>query len=304
MYTYIGGIIAYDLFNSLAYYIPLIASIFLFNLRRKNTSIYTTALTNLASRFNNKLGKVVEFVLVSCESLLLVYLCDYAGYANRPFGELVGTGANYFALLFVAPVLLFIASLVFMANPLKQIDAVTPLVPFRLIFIKLACFCNGCCWGIPWEHGLYNHNIHHPGKQVPVQAIEAFFALVIFIFLLCYIKKAKVGTMYPMYIILYSATRFFSEFLTAAYPDVLGPFNMYQILCVIGFVVGLILFFIVRKYNDKLSGLCERPQKALEAIVTRIKKEKAQQIADEEIKRLARLEKAKLARKKAKARKK
>ena len=179
----------------------------------------------------------------------------------------------------------------------------TLLIPIQLVFLKLACFLNGCCWGIPWEHGLYNHHPHHPGKQVPVQAIEVLFALVIFIFLLWYRRKAKAGTIFPMFMILYSFTRFFSEFVTAAYPDIIGPFNMYQILCAIGFVIGLLLFFIVTKFGDKISDFFERLPNKLQAGMARKNEKREQEIAEEnaklEAEMLERLEKAKAARAKA-----
>ncbi len=306
MYRYIGDYVAYSLINTIAANILLTSSVFLFPLKQKVLGFYTKSITNLVSRANKTAGLIVKFVLASIESLLMAFLLYRSTFANASFGDMVGTGSNYFAVLIIVPFAWFALSLVLMIHPLKQIDIISLLLPVYLFFVKLACFCNGCCWGISWEYGLYNYNTNtnNPGKQVPVQALEMFFALAIFIFLLFYRKKAKTGTIYPMYVILYCVTRFPVEFLSAAHPAVWGPFNMYHILCAIGFVVGLISFFIVRKYSDKLSDFCEIPQKAPEAIITKIKEKKAQKIADEEAERLARLEKAKLARAKAKARKK
>lgn len=308
MYRYIGNTSSYALFGVIGFIVCALSSLCYFKSKQNVKSLYSSCAVYFATRKNVRLGKIVEVFLFSFESLLMVYMIDVAvANVNRPFGQLVGTGANYFGGLFAALSLWFVLCNALIINPLKQIDITTMYLPVHLFFAKIACFCQGCCWGIPWEYGPYNHHPNHPGNQVPVQAIEAFFALAIFIFLLVYRKKAKTGTMFPIYVILYSATRFFSEFLTAAYPDVLGPFNMYQILCVIGIAVGLLMLLIVKHFGDRIQAFFEKPHKKFELKVAQREEREAIRLTEEkaqaEIERLERLEKAKLARQKAKARK-
>ncbi len=308
MYRYFGEQAAYGLFNTIAFYFLVISCFFYYNTKKANMGFWSKNVICIVSRKNNTLSKIATFILASVESLVLAFALSLSTFNNVSFGDTVGTGANYFATLIYAPLFWCLASLILFANPIKQIDIATLFAPSYLFFVKLACFFNGCCWGIAWEHGLYNSHYDHPGKQVPVQAIEAFFALAIYVFLLIYRKKAKPGTVYPMYLILYSFTRFFSEFLTAAYPDVLGPFNTYQILCTLGFVIGLILFFIMRKRGEKLSDFFDSIPLMMKEKIRSIKEQKALSAADakaqEEIAEKERLEKVRLAREKAKARKK
>ena len=304
MNQFFGDIKAYNLFNDIAYYVLILSSLLLYKYKRNAVGALSKTTISFISSKSDALGKIATVLLISVESFLVAFIINRSTYLNSSFGTMVGTGANYFATLILVPIALFAVSLVILANPIKQIDIYTLILPIYLVPVKLACFFHGCCWGIPWEYGLYNHNPYHPGKQVPVQAIEAFLALLIFVFLFFYRKKAKPGTMYPMYLMLYCITRFPVEFLSGSHKSVSGPFNVYHKLCAIGFIVGLILFFVVKKYNDKLRNLCEIPEKAFEAKIIKIKEDKAQKIADEETVRLARLEKAKLARAKAKARKK
>lgn len=300
MYRYINGQDAYAYFNMLAYYALLFSIPFFFVLKRKSLGLISRDVCNLVSGFNSKLGKVAEFVLAFFETFLIVRVIDYSSLYNRPFGALVGTGANYFAEFIAIPLFCTLLSIVTVSNPLKQLDLAILITPIQVTFFKFACFCNGCCWGIPWQNGLYNHHPDHPGKQVPVQLIEMGLAVAIFIFLQFYRKKAKTGTIYPMYLTLFSFTRFFAEFFKADYPNVLGPFNMYQILSTIGFVVGLILLLVMRKYGDKLSDAYD---KAINTLVEKIKQKRADKIAEEQAMREAdmkeRLEKAKAARAKA-----
>jgi hypothetical protein len=155
---------------------------------------------------------------------------------------------------------------------------------------------------------MYNAHPYHHGNQVPVQLIEAVLGLVIFVFLLWYKKRAKPGTMYPTYLIVYCVTRFFSEFTKADYPNVLGPLKMYHLLCIAGGLVGILLLFIIKLYGDSIYTLFEKPHINLETkikqreenmIKSAIEQKQAAELAEKE-----RLEKIRIAREKVKARKK
>ena len=305
MYRFFGETDAYSLFNTLARVLTIVASLLYFNIKKDSISLYSRTVINFIEQKKLKIGKIkiekiVEFILVSVELLLMGYLPSLAAKVNRPFGSLVGTGGNYFGLLTVVWLVVILISVLILSNPIKQLDLVAIFLPFRMIFTRLACFFNGCCRGIPWEYGPYNYHYDHPGNQVPVQAIEAGFVLIIFLFLLWYRKRARPGTMFPMYLFLYSGLRFFNEFFTAADPDIIGPFNMYHILCAIGVVVGLVTFFVMRKYGEKISSAFDRTVNNKIDEITRKKKQKIveeNERAEAEMKE--RLEKAKAARAKA-----
>ena len=305
MYRFFGETDAYSLFNTLARVLTIVASLLYFNIKKDSISLYSRTVINFIEQKKLKIGKIkvekiVEIILVSVELLLMGYLPSLAAKVNQPFGSLVGTGGNYFGLLTVVWLVVILISVLILSNPIKQLDLVAIFLPFRMIFTRLACFFNGCCWGIPWEYGPYNYHYDHPGNQVPVQAIEAGFVLIIFLFLLWYRKRARPGTMFPMYMFLYSGLRFFNEFFTAADPDIIGPFNMYHILCAIGVVVGLVAFFVMRKYGEKISSAFDRTVNNKIDEITRKKKQKIveeNERAEAEMKE--RLEKAKAARAKA-----
>ncbi len=303
MHQNFGDLNAYNLFNTISVVATIISSLFYFKTKRKSISLYSRYAIYFASRKSAFWGKTVEIILVLLESLILAGVTLLSPLSNNSFGELVGTGVNYFGLLSTFSIILFIASLILVANPLKQIDVATMFLPVHLFFIKIACFCQGCCWGIPWEYGPYNHNLNHPGNQVPVQAIEAFWAVAILVFLLIYRKKAKTGTMFPMYMILYSATRFFSEFFRRE-ENVLWIFKTYHLLCLAGIAVGLLMLLVVKLFGDKISAFFDKPHKNFELKVAQKEEQKALKLADETAAEIERLEKVRIARAKAKARKK
>ena len=256
MYQYYGDIWLYSFFSSFAFCFVLVYNLFHLNKKKEflgNVSKFYIDLSKkygkggiVSKVFSNKtLWAVIETVIVSCFQFI------FTGLLNNFFGSKVGTGTNYFGLLFLTPLILFVICHLFGIDMIKQYDLITPAFPLALIPTKFACFCQGCCWGIEWEHGMYNHRTGN--VEVPVQLIEMAFAAIIFIWLLFYKKKAKPGRMYPMYMIVYSATRFFSEFLSGDEEEWFGPFNMYHLLCTAGVIVGVILLVLVGKYHETIS---------------------------------------------------
>ena len=307
MHRYFGGYYAYDLFNLIGYYLMIFTNLLYYKSKKDAMSLFSEKLIYASSKSQKDLGTVVQAFLFVIETVLASICIDQSTRFNGSFGEMVGTGRNYFALLIFAPIFISLFSIVLVINPIKELDVITMGLPVFLFFVKLACFFNGCCWGIPWEHGPYNYHHGHPGNQVPIQLFEALFAALILLILLIYRKKAKPGTIYPMYLTLYSFTRFFSEFFAAAYPDVLGPFNMYQILCAIGFVVGIILLIFMNIFGERISDFFEKPHKKFHLKMLQKEEQQAIMIAEAKAKaeaeEIERKEKVRLAREKAKARK-
>ena len=173
---------------------------------------------------------------------------------NVAFGRFVGTGANYFGLLFLAPISLSLSSFLLWNDPLKQADISTPGLPLALVFMKITCFTSGCCHGVWWPGGPYSYR--NEREEFPIQLVEAAVALALFFFLLWYKKRAKTGTVLPVYTILYSSIRFITEFWRGQ-ELVWRSLRVYHFFCIIGFVVGVIELIVVLKYGDKISKYFE-----------------------------------------------
>ncbi len=254
LYQYLGetGILMYDFFNNISAIALLFINFLHFN--KKSDSMGRLATNIYKSPLRKKKNPSTKAFLVILE-ILFVSFFQYAvgGGFNRAFGTLVGTGANYFSMLLLSP--FFIAFLCFFIGTdiFRQTDMVTLAYPFTMIFVRLACFCEGCCNGIACSFGFYNHVTDR--VEFPVQLLEAFIAALIFIFLLLWRKKAEEGTMFPTYLILYSSTRFFAEFLSGA-EKVLLIFNTYQILCLFGVLLGVFELFVVKNYKTKIRQFC------------------------------------------------
>lgn len=172
------------------------------------------------------------------------------------FGQWVNNGCqDYFGGAFFFPFIIVAFCLITKIEPLKQLDLYAPGYAIALSISKLGCFFGGCCAGMECSFGVYNQLFQK--VMFPVQLVESAFALIIFLFLLRYSKKAKSGTVYPTYLILYSSTRFFSEFLRKE-PDVIWHLKSYHIQCLVGVVVGVVELLLMLKFGEKITAFFEK----------------------------------------------
>ncbi len=102
-------------------------------------------------------------------------------------------------------------------------DMVAVTIPLFHSFARVGCFLSGCCYGIESEIGFTAHNnpfveAVNDVSRFPVQLLEAFFNIILFIVLYFLYKKTfqnkkLAGKLLPIYLISYSVIRFFDEFL-------------------------------------------------------------------------------------------
>ena len=187
----------------------------------------------------------IEIFIISALQIIL------KGEFNGALGNAVGMhSGNYFGLVFFMPLAFLLISIFTWVNPLKELDIYTTFFPFMLFIDKIGCFGAGCCNGLWWPEGLYNYATHR--NEIPIQLVESGCALLIGIFLLVYKKKAKPGTIFPLYVILFSTTRFISEFWRGQ-ELVFGPFRYYHLFCAMGVVVGIVEYIFVIYYGDEIT---------------------------------------------------
>lgn len=171
------------------------------------------------------------------------------------------TDPNYFVNIIPFPFVGFLVFVLFKISPLKAFDYMAPVTCVTLIFYKIACFCEGCCYGVETEHGLFNHNTGR--TEFPVQLIEfACAAVMLTVLLILYKKKKRPGTLYPLFMLMYSGGRFCSDFLRDDYPRILGKMTGYHIQCLIGIVLGAVFYAVAYRYGERISAFFESRDKA------------------------------------------
>lgn len=93
-------------------------------------------------------------------------------------------------------------------NIKKILDLFAPALALGHVFGRIGCFFSGCCYGKETDFFLAINN------RYPTQLFEGFGNLIIFIILNNFYKKKNTdGTVFILYLFLYSLLRFFIEFL-------------------------------------------------------------------------------------------
>ncbi|NOY82367.1 MAG: prolipoprotein diacylglyceryl transferase [Kiritimatiellaeota bacterium] len=147
-------------------------------------------------------------------------------------------------------------------------DLFAPALPVGHALGRVGCFLNGCCFGRPWR-GLFSV-LYPPGSDVhhvqrikgicapdsaqclpvfPIQLMAAVMNLAIFgILLLAGPRLARRGQLFALYVMLYSSMRFFLEFARGDYLVYIGPFTPAQVVCLLLFPVGVVLFVLLGRF--------------------------------------------------------
>ena len=197
-------------------------------------------------------GGALLFLIYTVFSILFFFL-------NTQFGNWFTNGnKNYFGTLLAWFISFAIVPVIFKISPYRTLDLFSAGLPLQLMIAKIACSCWGCCWGKQMDNSFYyNHNTSR--YEVPVQIVEALVAFLLFIYLI-YKKKRmwnpqKEGSIFPLYLILYSISRFITEFLRSDLPNVWGKLDAYQVLSIIFMLFGVLLLCLVYKCDyRRLAG--------------------------------------------------
>lgn len=199
----------------------------------------------------------VKNVCLFLETMALTSLLFFPGVnLTKPFGLVTTNNDNYFIIPMVTPFMFMIPVALLSMAPLKHLDLYTPGYAVALVFLKLACFCQGCCRGIEIDNGMYNYETGL--VEFPIQLLESGVALLIAIALIIYRKKTKhVGTVLPMYLILYGITRFFLQYLRVGYPPIFIGLDVYQLFSIGAIILGIIEWILVVKLAPKSKFLME-----------------------------------------------
>lgn len=132
-------------------------------------------------------------------------------------------------------------------------SVLVPVIPLFHTFGRIGCFMSGCCYGI--ESGLFGiaftDSLYAPNgvKLVPVQLMESFAELVLFIVLLVMIKKGAAGiTLLFTWTLSYAAVRFALEFLRGDEErGFIGPLSTAQVMSVVLVLIVIAVIFVRKR---------------------------------------------------------
>jgi phosphatidylglycerol:prolipoprotein diacylglycerol transferase len=144
---------------------------------------------------------------------------------------------------------------------IKYLDIIAVGIPLFHFFAKIGCFFAGCCYGVQNKIGFifYNSALTEANGLVrfPVQLLESFFCIILFFYLnfLLINNKFRNKLLY-LYLLLYSAGRFFIEYLRG---DVSRGIWFYlstsQIISILIILLVLIRFLILYKKHKNIKEI-------------------------------------------------
>ena len=196
-----------------------------------------------AKNYKIPLSKAIPFVLIvytltNVWSFLLFWI--ESGFQNY--------GGNNIVRIFVwVPLIAMPFCKLFKLDFKTMCDYMAPVVCAHHSVSHFGCIFGGCCYGYPWENGIYNHMLGY--NTFPNQPVEALVAvgIVLYIWLLEKRNNFKVtGRYYPLMLILFGYSRFLLEFARDNDKLFLGVSNL-AIHALIAGVVGTVWYYKTRK---------------------------------------------------------
>lgn len=122
----------------------------------------------------------------------------------------------------------------------KTADLLMPYVALGQAIGRIGCFLNGCCYGKPTSSVLGVSFNPAQGTVHPTQLYES--AATFFIYLILRRRKPGDGKTILLYLLFYSAFRFFNEFLRGDNPQVFIGLTVSQIISPIVLATTIILW--------------------------------------------------------------
>ncbi|MEK6715673.1 MAG: prolipoprotein diacylglyceryl transferase [Candidatus Omnitrophota bacterium] len=118
------------------------------------------------------------------------------------------------------------------------LDLVAPYIALAQAIGRIGCFLNGCCYGKLWR----DENIPYP-----TQIFSSLSMLFVFLVLRVMQKQGlKTGSIFFSYLLLYSAKRFFIEFLRGDSPVVFLNLTVFQLASVGIFVSASVTLIFIK----------------------------------------------------------
>lgn len=160
-------------------------------------------------------------------------------------GVITKTGFVFYGALIFGIFSCFLFSQIYKINKTTTFSAALLITPLIHSFGRIGCFCAGCCYGIKYT-GLFS--IRMQGVyRFPVQLLEAFLNLIIFLLLLQLSNRNK-KLITPCYFLFYGILRLITEQLRG---DVLrgfiGVMSISSYISILLIILGILFCFIQEK---------------------------------------------------------
>ena len=175
-----------------------------------------------------------------------------------PWAVVVGSGFVVYGGIIGGIIAAIVFAKIKALNFLKLFDLIIPEVAIAQGFGRLGCLLAGCCYGRQTDSslGIMFHNSDLAPNDVnliPTQIIFSICAFALAIFLIAVSKYIKIdGVVGALYVVLYSAGRFFLEYLRGDYRGtIFNVLSTSQFIAIIVFIIG-ICFYGLLKFRKQI----------------------------------------------------
>lgn len=131
----------------------------------------------------------------------------------------------------------------------RMADITAPAIALGLLFGRLGCFLNGCCYGAATDSWVAVHFPGHAHPVHPTQLYEAAVALLLFV-VLHYVVRPRArgpGEVFGWLLVLYGVMRMVLEIYRADPRGSLGPLSTSQIISIPLILAGAALIYRIRQ---------------------------------------------------------
>lgn len=196
---------------------------------------------------------------------LVPHLSDIWNYREIIFSSLENT-AQYFlsGFVFYGGLIGLFAGVMIYGREFKiqvsqYMKILIPAVPLFHVFGRIGCYLAGCCYGIETESSWLFIFIDAQGiPRIPIQLIEALINLILFFFLIYYLRKRKTSRYsISIYFITYSIIRFVLEFFRDDMERGFFILSTSQWISIILLVIGIWMFKNIDLFWYKVDVLCK-----------------------------------------------
>ena len=142
-----------------------------------------------------------------CRLIFEVMSGDFSGFTDA--------GLVYYGGLIGGIIGAYIAIKTAKYNFHDYVNAMIPCVSLGHAFGRVGCMLAGCCYGLHYSGVFAIHSAYvDPSETLfPIQAVESLLNIIIYIVLVLFTKKQRIGIItLSVYLILYSVIRFILEF--------------------------------------------------------------------------------------------
>lgn len=141
----------------------------------------------------------------------------------------------------------FLASVIYVKRARLAVmgtaDVLAPFIPLGHAIGRIGCLLNGCCYGEA-ASGFFGVVFQDGVVRIPTQIYSSFYLMLLYVLLKSLLKARRfTGEVFFSYLILYSAGRFFIEFLRADSTLVIGSLRFSQVVSIIIFAGGTLGYF-------------------------------------------------------------